>query len=105
MPRRICFSVRVANQRSTWLSQDAEVGVKWTWKRGWRANQSRTARRLVRAIIVHDQMDAQVVGRDASMVRRNFKNSVLLWRRCMFANDDTGGDIQGGEQGRRAMAL
>ncbi len=24
------FSVRVANQRSTWLSQDAEVGVKCT---------------------------------------------------------------------------
>src|SRR5215208_1278947 len=27
MPRRICFSVSRANQRSTWLIQDAEGGV------------------------------------------------------------------------------
>jgi hypothetical protein len=25
------------------LSQDAEVGVKWMWKRGWRSSQRRTA--------------------------------------------------------------
>ena len=30
----------VANHRPTWLSQDAEVGVKWTWNRGCRANQA-----------------------------------------------------------------
>jgi hypothetical protein len=28
VPRRMYFSVSVANQRSTWFSQDAEVGVK-----------------------------------------------------------------------------
>jgi hypothetical protein len=30
-PRRSARSVSRANQRSTWLIQDAEVGVKWTW--------------------------------------------------------------------------
>ena len=39
MPRRICFSVSAAKKRSTWFSQLAEVGVKWTWKRGWRTIQ------------------------------------------------------------------
>jgi hypothetical protein len=24
----------------TWLIHDDPVGVKWTWKRGWRASQS-----------------------------------------------------------------
>ena len=27
----ICLSVSSANQRSTWLSQEALVGVKWRW--------------------------------------------------------------------------
>lgn len=31
VPRRIWRSLSVANQRSTWLSQEAEVGVKCTW--------------------------------------------------------------------------
>ena len=30
-PRRSARSVKRPNQRSTWLIQDAEVGVKWTW--------------------------------------------------------------------------
>lgn len=30
VPRRIQDCVRVANQRSTWLIQEADVGVKWT---------------------------------------------------------------------------
>jgi hypothetical protein len=39
VPRRIGFSVISANQRSTWLIQEAEAGVKWGWKRGWRATR------------------------------------------------------------------
>src|SRR3954465_7197100 len=44
-PRRIFWSVRNPNQRSTWLIQDDPVGVKCMWKRGWRASQARTAAR------------------------------------------------------------
>ena len=40
-PRRICFVVNRANQRSTRLNHDAYVGVKWTWNRGRLANQFR----------------------------------------------------------------
>lgn len=35
--RRCLF--RVANRPSTALIRKAEVGVKWTWKRGWRSSQ------------------------------------------------------------------
>src|ERR671915_292992 len=41
MPRRICLSVSSAKKRSTWLIQEAEVGVKWMCQRGRLANQSR----------------------------------------------------------------
>jgi hypothetical protein len=42
-PRRICFSVRLAKMHSTWLTQEAEVGVKCTCQRGRLANQLRIA--------------------------------------------------------------
>jgi hypothetical protein len=35
VPRRTHRCVNVANQRSTWFSQEAEVGVKCTWKFAW----------------------------------------------------------------------
>ena len=35
--------VRTLNQVSTWLIQDAEVGVKWNAIRGRYASQARTA--------------------------------------------------------------
>jgi len=35
VPRRSHLAVSSANQRSTRFSQDAEIGVKCTWKRGW----------------------------------------------------------------------
>src|SRR5664280_3568092 len=34
-PRRSTFRVRIENQISTMFSQDAWVGVWWTWNRGW----------------------------------------------------------------------
>ncbi len=39
--RLICCSPRSAKNRSTWLIQDAEVGVKWVCQWGRLANQSR----------------------------------------------------------------
>jgi hypothetical protein len=36
------LSVRSRNQRSTRLSHELEVGVKWKWKRGCLASQART---------------------------------------------------------------
>jgi hypothetical protein len=37
-PRLIFFSVSSPNQRSTMLSHEPEVGVKWRWNRGRRSN-------------------------------------------------------------------
>ena len=34
LPRRMAWRVRTLNHVSTWLSQDAEVGVKWKVIRG-----------------------------------------------------------------------
>ena len=61
-PRRSCFSVSRANQRSTRLSQDALVGVKCRWKRGWRSQPAVDQRRLVGAVVVENQVDVQLGG-------------------------------------------
>jgi hypothetical protein len=42
-PRRRRFAVRSRKNRSTMLSHEALVGVKWMWNRGWRFNQRWTA--------------------------------------------------------------
>jgi hypothetical protein len=49
--RRLVSSV---NKPSTALSQDAEVGVKWKTKRGWRASHIGM---LVRGVVVDDSVD------------------------------------------------
>ena len=42
LPRRMAWLVMSANQRSTRLSQEALVGVKWMWNRGCAASSSFT---------------------------------------------------------------
>jgi hypothetical protein len=42
-PRRICLLVSSAKNRSIWLSQEAEVGVRWTCQCGRLASQARIA--------------------------------------------------------------
>src|SRR5687767_6126169 len=37
-PRRMSLSMISPKNRSTWLTQDDPVGVKWMWNRGWRAS-------------------------------------------------------------------
>ena len=54
-PRRNCWSVSAANQRSTRLIHDAPVGVKGTWNRGWRASQ----RWISGVLCVRDQVDLE----------------------------------------------
>ena len=58
-PRRSCFSVKAANQRSTRFSQEAPVGVKWSWKRGWRSSQRWISGVFMGRVIVDDQMEIQ----------------------------------------------
>jgi len=42
-PRRMAWRSMMPNQTSTRFSQDPEVGVKWTWKRGVAASQAFTS--------------------------------------------------------------
>src|SRR5450631_1713604 len=60
-PRRSTFRVRIENQISTMFSQDAWVGVWWTWNRGG-AKPRLGDFGGVTGSVVHDQMDVQVVG-------------------------------------------
>ena len=66
-PRRICFSVSSAKKRSTWLIQEAEIGVKWMCQRGRLANQSRMSWSCG-AGIVDDEVNVQV-GRHVALDR------------------------------------
>ena len=72
-PRRICFSLNAANQRSTRLIHDLPVGVKLEARmlRQPAVNQ----RRLVRAGVVDDEVDVQRRGDGAAIVSRNLRNS------------------------------
>src|SRR5216683_3460428 len=55
-PRLSRCRFSLAKKPSTALSQKAEVGVKWKWKRLCRSSQSRTLGMLVRRVIVDNQM-------------------------------------------------
>ena len=60
-PRRNALSVSSRNQRSTRLSHDDEVGVKWRWNRGCLSSHADVVV-LVGGVVVQDQVDLQVLG-------------------------------------------
>src|SRR4029079_8127722 len=61
-PRRNALSVSSLNQRSTRLSHDDEVGVKWRWNRGCLSSHGADFFVLVGGVVVQDQVDLQVLG-------------------------------------------
>ena len=61
-PRRISLTVISANHRSTRLSQELAVGVKWMWKRGWASSHFFDGRCLVSGQVVADQVHIQIGG-------------------------------------------
>ena len=46
MPRRMAWRSMMPNQTSTRFSHDPDVGVKWTWIRGFAASHAYTSGRL-----------------------------------------------------------
>ena len=104
LPRRICFSVKAANQRSTRFSQLAEVGVKCRWKRGRLSSQRWMGGRLVGAVVVQDQVHIHVgghVGFDGVEELAKFGAAVPA---VQFSDHLAGLGIEGGKQGRGAVA-
>jgi hypothetical protein len=75
---------RVATQgrlTETWLIHDDPVGVKWTWKRGCLASQSRMTGVLWVARLSQIRCTSNSAGTALSMARRNFLNSTArCWR-------------------------
>src|SRR6476660_9251885 len=59
-PRRMAWRSMMPNQTSTRFSQDPEVGVKWTWIRGFAASHAFTFGPLVGGVVVHHQMQILV---------------------------------------------
>ena len=51
------FAVRSRKKRSTMFSHELLVGVKWTWKRGWRAKPALHFRMFVRRVVIDDQVE------------------------------------------------
>ena len=80
-PRRMSLSVIRPKKRSTWLTQDDPVGVKWTWKRGVTGEPVVDHVGLVGGVVVADDVDVRSSGTALSMVIKNLRNSTALWRR------------------------
>src|SRR5713226_5217158 len=102
---RLSRRFSLAKKPSTALSQKAEVGVKWKWKRLCRSSQSRTLGMLVRRVIVDDQMQFPP-GRGLTVDLVEETDEFLMpMARHALADDGAVERVEGGEQRRRAVAL
>src|SRR4029079_19445427 len=79
-PRRNALSVSSLNQRSTRLSHDDEVGVKWRWNRGCLSSQLRTSSCWWVGELSRIRWICRSLGTCRSMVLRNFNHSLCACR-------------------------
>src|SRR5205807_2419410 len=85
LPRLIHFVVSSANQRSTRLSQELEVGVKWSVKRGCRRSQ-----RWIEGVLCVEELSSttwtsRCAGTVVSIRFRKRRNSSARWRGVVSA--------------------
>jgi hypothetical protein len=95
--------VSSAKKRSIWLSQEADVGVRWTCNCGRLASQARIAG-VVRGVVVHHQMHVEIarhLGIDRAQELRELAGRVAL---VTAADGLAGRDIERGEQRERAVS-
>ena len=104
MPRRICFSVNSANQRSTRLSQEAEVGVKCRWKRGRLASQRRIPW-VLRAVVVQDEVHLEFCGHVACDGIEKSAKLAGTMTTMKLAQHVTAGHVESREQAGGAVAF
>ena len=104
VPRRMRLVVISAKNRSTRLSQEALVGVKWQEKRG--SSEPRLhLRRFVRRIVVEHQMYLEVLLHDAVDLAQKAQELLRPMARLDVADDETRPDVERREQCRGAVAL
>ena len=89
-PRRNALSVSSRNQRSTRLSHDDEVGVKWRWNRGCLSSHLRTSSCCVGGVVVQDQVDLQVLGHLPVDGLEEFQPFLMPVPRRALADDHAG---------------
>src|SRR3954447_11469075 len=104
-PRCSFLVVSSPNHRSTRLSHELEVGVKWTTNRGWASSHLRMAGVLWVEALSRTRWTARWSGTSLSIVARNFLNSIARCRGCREPVTLTGGDLQRREQRRGAMPV
>ena len=98
------LSVIRPNNRSTWLTQDDPVGVKWTWNRGCAVSQVLISGGLVGGVVVADEVDVQLVGDglvDGDQELAELDRPVTA---VQFGDDCAVGDVERGEQAGDAVA-
>ena len=106
-PRRMACRSMIENQTSTRFSQDPEVGVKWTWKRGFRGQPLVHLGVFVGGVVVHDQVDLGAVagvGVGPGQVFQEAQELLVAVPVLADPGDLAGGDLERGEQGGGAVA-
>ena len=97
--------VRTAKKPSTALSQLAEVGVKWNIQRRMTAQPGDHLGVLVGGVVVEDGVDG-LAGGDLALDGVEEADELLMPVALHAAADDLAfQDVEGGEQGGRAVAL
>src|ERR1700730_18076629 len=98
MPRLIFLSVSRAKKRSTWLSQEALVGVRCTCQRGLFGEPVADQRCLVRGVVVHDEMDVEIARDGRLDLVEELAELGGAMAAITLADDVTCGDVEGREQ-------
>ena len=92
-----------AKKRSTWLSHEAEVGVKCRWKRGCFVEPSLHLRVLVGRVVVHDQVQVEALVGVAMDDAQEAQKLLMAVPLHAGAQHRAGRHIESGKQGRGAM--
>ena len=104
-PQRMRSSVIRPKKRSTWLIQEAEVGVKCIWNRLCRLSHAWTLGMLVGGVVVGDQVHVEVLRRLGIDAAQELEPFLVAMSLHALADHPAGGDIERGEQRGCAMAL
>ncbi len=104
-PRRIRFPVRSPNPRSTRFHQMELVGKKWGRKRGCRPSQRLHAGMLVRAVVVHHDMQLQRIRKLFVQPLEKFQELLVALPRIAFSDHFAFSPLQRDNERGRPVAL
>ena len=103
MPRRIDWRVMIPNQISIWLIHDEPIGVKWKLNLRVLRQPGPDLGGLVGGEVVQDDVDVLAGVRGDGLAQEGQEVRAVAGG-CALAEHLAGGDVQCGEQVRRAVA-